>query len=133
MTSLVLFIVIFVAAGLTLLAATWLLGPWLVPLAFGDDFSPAYPLLVTQMIAVIFLMHAGPSRSALLAMGRHRLVLYIALLGAICFFATAWVLVDQFGAIGATISHIVMAAIIALLMDLAWLRAIRRPRPPSAS
>ncbi len=122
------------AVGLLALASAWLIGPWLIAIGPGADYLAAYPLLMTQLVAVLLTMHAAPSRSALLAMGRPGLVLKVAVLGVAGFFITAFAAIPVNGAIGANIAHIVLAAITALLLDIAWLRGSRQVdvRPAAA-
>ena len=61
--------------GLGLLGGAWVFGAFFVDVAFGKDFAAAYPLMLAQLMAVVLIMHAAPSRSALLAMNRPRFVL----------------------------------------------------------
>ena len=111
-------------AGIGLLFVAWLLGDWLIRNAFGADFSGAYPLLLAQLVAVILIMHAAPSRSALLAMDRPGLVLGVAVASTLLFFATAWFAIPRVGAIGANYAHIAFAALTAIAMDIAMWRQI---------
>ncbi|WP_428630648.1 lipopolysaccharide biosynthesis protein [Sphingopyxis sp.] len=111
--------------GLGLLAIFWLLGDWIMRVAFGPEFANAYPLLLAQLVAVLLIMHAAPSRSALLAMNRPGFVLQVAIASTILFFATAWITMPQFGALGANFAHIAFAALTAVAMDIAMWRQIR--------
>jgi O-antigen/teichoic acid export membrane protein len=111
--------------GIGLLAMFWLLGDWMMRVAFGPEFADAYPLLIAQLVAVVLIMHAAPSRSALLAMNRPGFVLWVAIASTILFFATAWVTMPIFGALGANFAHIAFAALTALAMDLAMWRQIK--------
>lgn len=110
--------------GLAILAIFWLLGDWIMRVAFGPEFAPAYPLLVAQLIAVVLIMHAAPSRSALLAMNRPGFVLVVALFSTLLFFATAWIAMPHYGALGVNIAHIAFAALTAIAMDIAMWRHI---------
>jgi O-antigen/teichoic acid export membrane protein len=112
-------------AGLAFLGAFWLLGGWIMHVAFGPDFADAYPLLIAQLVAVVLIMHAAPSRSALLAMNRPGFVLWVAIASTILFFATAWLTMPVFGALGANFAHIAFAALTALAMDIAMWRQIK--------
>lgn len=114
-------------AGLGILAVTWLSGNFLIGVAFGKDFAASYPLLLTQLVAVVLIMHAAPSRSALLAMNKPGFVLVIATISTGLFFATALYALPRFGAIGANYGHIAFAAFTAIAMDIAWWRASRIP------
>jgi O-antigen/teichoic acid export membrane protein len=111
--------------GLGLLAMFWLLGDWMMRVAFGPEFADAYPLLIAQLVAVVLIMHAAPSRSALLAMNRPGFVLWVAIASTILFFATAWLTMPIFGALGANFAHIAFAALTAVAMDIAMWRQIK--------
>jgi O-antigen/teichoic acid export membrane protein len=108
------------AIGLLVLALAWLLGEQAIHLAFGNDFIGAYPLLMAQLVAVVLIMHASPSRSALLAMNRSGLVLWVSIASAVLFFATALLTMPFYGALGANFGHIAFAAFTAVAMDIAW-------------
>jgi O-antigen/teichoic acid export membrane protein len=120
------------AVGVGLLVMAWLFGEWLIMVGPGPAYLAAVPLLLTQLVAVIFTMHAAPSRSALLSMGRPGLVLAIAFLGSIIFFVTALLAIPRLGPMGANLGHIGLAAVTALLMDVAWLRGSRARSPVAA-
>lgn len=111
--------------GLTILGTVWLFGDFLISFAFGNDFADAYPLLLTQLVAVVLIMHAAPSRSALLAMNKPRFVLVTALISTALFLAVTLLAVPRFGAIGANFGHIAFAAFTAVAMDFAWWRGSR--------
>ncbi|TPG21597.1 hypothetical protein EAH87_03775 [Sphingomonas koreensis] len=86
---------------------------------------------MTQIISVIFVMHAAPSRSILLSMGRPQLVLLVAAIGTAIFFACALLLIPTLGAMGASIAQIVFTAFIAAWLDVAWHRGLAAPRSAS--
>jgi O-antigen/teichoic acid export membrane protein len=109
-------------AGLGILGVTWLGGQLLIRVAFGEEFAAAYPLLLTQLVAVVLIMHAAPSRSALLAMNQPRLVLVTAVIATALFFAVAFYALPRYGAIGANFAHIAFAAFSAIALDLGWWR-----------
>jgi O-antigen/teichoic acid export membrane protein len=110
--------------GCSFLAAFWLLGDWIMHVAFGPEFVQAYPLLVAQLLAVVLIMHAAPSRSALLAMNRPGFVLWVAIASTGLFFLTAWLTMPVYGALGANFAHIAFAALTAVAMDIAMWRQI---------
>lgn len=110
--------------GVLFLAAFWLLGDWMMQVVFGPEFAQAYPLLVAQLLAVVLIMHAAPSRSALLAMNRPGFVLWVAIASTILFFVTAWITMPTYGALGANFAHIAFAALTAIAMDIAMWRQI---------
>ena len=105
----------------------WIGGEWVIMIGPGPRYLPAFPLLMTQMVAVVLLMHAAPSRSALLAMGRAGTVLVIAAIGTLAFVGTALVAVPKLGAQGANVAHIALGLVVAVLMDIAWLRRAAHP------
>lgn len=113
------------AVGIALLVVVWLFGAALLRIGFGTVYGDAYPLLVTQLVAVILAMHAGPSRTALLAMNKPTAVLIIAAVGMVTFFAVAFWLVPRIGPIGANIGQIALALVIAVAMDAIWLGTAR--------
>ena len=112
------------AVGVAFLGAFWLVGDWMMKFVFGSEFAQAYPLLVAQLLAVVLIMHAAPSRSALLAMNRPGFVLWVAIASTIIFFITAWITMPTYGALGANFAHIAFAALTAIAMDIAMWRQI---------
>lgn len=112
------------AVGVAFLGAFWLVGDWIMKFVFGPEFAQAYPLLVAQLLAVVLIMHAAPSRSALLSMNRPGFVLWVAIASTILFFVTAWITMPTYGALGANFAHIAFAALTAIAMDIAMWRQI---------
>lgn len=110
--------------GVSFLAVFWLVGDWVMHTLFGPEFVQAYPLLVAQLLAVVLIMHAAPSRSALLAMNRPGFVLWVAIASTALFFLTAWLTMPIYGALGANFAHIAFAALTAIAMDIAMWRQI---------
>lgn len=110
--------------GVSFLAVFWLVGDWMMHTLFGPEFVQAYPLLVAQLLAVVLIMHAAPSRSALLAMNRPGFVLWVAIASTALFFLTAWLTMPIYGALGANFAHIAFAALTAIAMDIAMWRQI---------
>lgn len=104
---------------------TWAIGKPLLVLAFGAEFAGAHALLLAQLVAVALILHAAPSRSALLAMNRPRFVLFVAVISTILFFAIAVYALPRFGALGANFAHIAFGACTALLLDVAAWKGIR--------
>ena len=123
-------IIVWVQVLLGVLAATAILGVWfggkpVLVFAFGPDFAAAEPLLIAQLFAVLLLMHAAPSRSALLAMNRPTYVLGVAVISAVLFFLTVFAAIPVFGVIGANFAHIAFGLATALLLDGAMWKGIR--------
>ena len=113
-------------AGIAILGVTLLIGKPAIEFAFGSKFLDVYPLLVAQLIAVILILHAAPSRSALLAMNRSGLVLGVAICSTAVFFAVAFFTIPSYGAMGANIAHIAFGCLTVVAMDLAWWRGSRQ-------
>ncbi|MCF8708252.1 lipopolysaccharide biosynthesis protein [Rhizorhapis sp. SPR117] len=112
--------------GICTLIALALFGHWLIRIGLGEAYMAVWPLLMVQLIAVIFTLHSAPSRSALLAMGRQHQVLQIVLAGTFVFHASALLLIPSIGAMGANIAHVLLASICAVAMDYVWLLEISR-------
>jgi len=119
--------------GLLTLAGAWLLAPLLIRVGPGEAYADAYVLLLTQLVAVILMLHAAPSRSAMLAMGQSWQVLMISALGTGIFVVVAGYAVPAYGALGGNIAHVVLGVVSAVLMDLCWLRRSRRNPQVTAS
>lgn len=111
--------------GLLMLAMGAVFGEWIIRLGPGSAYVDAYPLLLTQLVAVILIMHGAPSRSALLAMGQHRQVLLIAVGSLTLFLIVACTLIPLLGPIGANIAHIALGAYSAVMLDIRWLKEAR--------
>ncbi|MDB5713859.1 MAG: lipopolysaccharide biosynthesis protein [Sphingomonadales bacterium] len=111
--------------GLLMLAIGAVFGEWIIRLGPGGAYTDAYPLLLTQLVAVILIMHGAPSRSAMLAMGLHRQVLFIAMGSLVLFLVVACTLVPLIGPIGANIAHIALGAFSAILLDRRWMKEVR--------
>ncbi|MEM6909036.1 MAG: lipopolysaccharide biosynthesis protein [Pseudomonadota bacterium] len=120
------------AIGLALIAGTWLLGKPLVEWAFGADFETVYPLLLTQLIAVMLIMVAAPSRSTMLAMNRPGTVLSIAVVATAVFFAVALYCLPVYGAIGANYAHIAFAGLTVVALEFAFRAGFAAPREQGA-
>ena len=102
----------------------------------GEQFSGALPMLLIQIFAVGLTTHAAPSRTALLAMGRHASILNIVLVGTIVFHIVMFSLVPIYGAMGANVAHVVLALICAIGFDAMVRRTLKQveaaPDPMSA-
>lgn len=117
--------------GVAAIIGAWLVGKPVLALALGPEFVGAYPMLIAQLFAVLLILHAAPSRSALLAMNRPTYVLATAAISAAVFFATAFIAIPQYGAIGANFAHIAFGLATAVALDLAMWRGIKRPSEDS--
>lgn len=115
------------AVAISAVAVTWLIGGKMVELVFGSEFADSYPLLLTQLVAVLLILHAAPTRSALLAMNRPGYVLKVSIASTILFFAVALYALPRFGALGANIAHIAFGALTAVLLDFGFWRGAAAP------
>lgn len=106
--------------GTAIAILTWFLGEWLLRIGPGAQYVAAFPLLMSQVVAVLFIMHSAPARSALLSMGQPKLVLHVFALSTVIFYVVAVPGLVYFGPIGASIAHIVLAVVTAVLLDLGW-------------
>lgn len=77
----------------------------------GTDFVAAAPLLIAQMVAATLMMTGFGARSALLAMGHQRHILWTVIVAITGFYATALLLIPAIGALGANVGHIVLGLI----------------------
>ncbi|MBO9517209.1 MAG: lipopolysaccharide biosynthesis protein [Porphyrobacter sp.] len=106
----------------------WFAGELALHLVFGPDFVPAFPMLLAQLFAVALILHAAPSRSALLAMNRPTYVLAIAAGSTVIFFATAFAAMPSLGAVGVNLAHIAFGLVTAVSLDIAMWRGLGRVR-----
>lgn len=113
------------AVGGAMLLGAYLFGPMLIKAGPGQAYHATYVLLLTQLVAVMLMLHAAPSRSALLAMNQSWLVLAISAFGTAAFVAVAGYAVPRYGAIGGNVAHIVLGVLTAVLLDLFWLGKAR--------
>jgi O-antigen/teichoic acid export membrane protein len=107
-------------AGTAIAILTWFFGEWLLRVGPGVQYIPAFPLLMSQVVAVLFIMHSAPARSGLLAMGQPQLVLRVFALSTVIFYAVAIPGLIYFGPIGASAAHIALAVVTATLLDAGW-------------
>lgn len=99
------------------IAALYVCGRRLIEIGVGPAFNDAYQLVLVQMVALAFIMHAAPLRSALLAMGEQRAILHIVIWSTLLFQAIAFALVPLVGAVGANVAHLVLGATSAVAME----------------
>ncbi|WP_375194590.1 lipopolysaccharide biosynthesis protein [Sphingobium sp.] len=119
--------------GVAMLAGAWLFGPLLIRVGPGEAYAQTYVLLLTQLVAVMLMLHAAPSRSAMLAMNQSWTVLAISGFGTALFVAVAAYAVPRYGPIGGNTAHVILGVATAVLLDVCWLRRARiRPVPASA-
>ncbi|BAV65643.1 lipopolysaccharide biosynthesis protein [Sphingobium cloacae] len=118
--------------GVAIAVLTWFFGEWLLRIGPGAQYVAAFPLLMSQVIAVLFIMHSAPARSALLSMGQPQLVLHVFALSTVIFYMVAIPGLVYFGPMGASVAHIVLAVVTAVLLDLGWVYR-SQPEMPSAA
>jgi O-antigen/teichoic acid export membrane protein len=121
------------AIAISAVAVAWLAGDKVIELVFGKEFAGSYPLLLTQLVAVLLILHAAPTRSALLAMNRPGYVLRVASASTILFFAVAFYAIPRFGALGANLAHIAFGGLTAILLDIAFWRGVAASDSPADS
>ncbi|MBT2134047.1 lipopolysaccharide biosynthesis protein [Croceibacterium sp. LX-88] len=124
---------IILAVGATVaITLCWFAGEWALHLVFGPDFVDAFPMLLAQLLAVALVLHAAPSRSALLAMNRPTYVLAVAAAATVIFFATALAALPSLGAVGVNLAHIAFGLFTAVSLDVAMWRGLGRVRAEMA-
>jgi O-antigen/teichoic acid export membrane protein len=94
-------------------------------LTAGPEFVAAGPLVMVQMVAVIFILNATILYSALLAMSLERSALRSIFIAIAFFHLTLILLVPTLGPMGANIAHIVMACIWVTGMVAAYRQRLR--------
>jgi O-antigen/teichoic acid export membrane protein len=98
----------------------------LVRWSAGPEFAGATPLIVVQMLAATLTLTGMAVRSALLAMGRHRQVLAVVLIGTVAFHCSALVFIPRIGAMGANLAHIVLGMVWVIGLTMVFRRDFRR-------
>ncbi|WP_246704701.1 lipopolysaccharide biosynthesis protein [Rhizobium sp. P32RR-XVIII] len=96
-------------------------------LTAGPEFVAAGPLVMVQMVAVVFILNATVLYSALLAMSLERSALRSIFIAIAFFHLTLILLVPRLGPMGANIAHIVMACIWVTGMMAAYRQRLRAP------
>ncbi len=96
-------------------------------LTAGPEFVAAGPLVMVQMVAVIFILNATILYSALLAMSLESSALRSIFIAIAFFHLTLILLVPRLGPMGANIAHIVMACIWLAGMTTAYRQRLRQP------
>lgn len=108
------------AMGLLIIAAVALIGERGIEWLFGTGYAMAYPLLLTQLVAVTLIMIGAPTRSTLLAMNRPGTVLGISIVATAAFFTFAFLVIPLVGAIGANYAHIALGSITMISMEISF-------------
>ena len=79
---------------------------FIVRLAFGEAFVPAVPIVIVQVLATTILLSGITMNPAMMSMGEDHKLVRITLAATAVFFAAFAPLVLNFGAIGASIGHV---------------------------
>ena len=119
-----LLLICFGVIGFIIIAAT--IGK-VLELTAGPEFVAAGPLVMVQMVAVVFIVNATVLYSALLAMSLERSALRSIFIAIAFFHLTLILLVPKLGPMGANIAHIVMACIWVAGMTAAYRQRLRAP------
>ena len=106
------------AIGLVLVALLLVGGRPLIETLFGDDFLPAYPVLMILIIAPLLGVISFPLPSMLLALDRPEGPVKARLLGAVAYFALVAPLALRFGIEGAAMAFVI--GNIVLVASLVW-------------
>lgn len=78
----------------------------IVRLAFGEAFVPAVPIVIVQVLATTIFLTGNTMNPAMMSMGEDHKLVRITLVATAVFFAAFAPLVMSFGAIGASIGHV---------------------------
>lgn len=79
----------------------------IVRLAFGEAFVPAVPIVIVQVLATTIFLTGNTMNPAMMSMGEDHRLVRITLVATAVFFAAFAPLVLNFGAIGASIGHVI--------------------------
>ncbi|MEP3274891.1 MAG: lipopolysaccharide biosynthesis protein [Stappiaceae bacterium] len=79
---------------------------FIVRLAFGDAFVPAVPIVIVQVLATTIFLTGNTMGPALMSMGEDHKLVRITLVATLFFFVAFWPLVQTFGAMGASMGHV---------------------------
>jgi O-antigen/teichoic acid export membrane protein len=105
-----------------------LAGKPLIDLIFGEQFAPAYPVLVVLVLAPLLAMISFPFEPMLYRLDRSDAPLKARIVGTVVYFAIVAPLSWQFGVIGAAAAFVVGTAVFVILLGLQLWREYRRVR-----
>ena len=108
-------------------------GKPLVGAIFGDEFLPAYPVLMVLIIAPLIGMISFPLPSMLYALDRPEGPLWARLAGIVCYFAIIAPLAWEYGLMGAAAAFVIAYAVMALALAIQVAREYRRVRRPRSA
>ncbi len=98
----------------------------IVHLAFGEEFVPAVPIVIVQVLATTIFLTGNTMGPALMSMGEDHKLVRMTLLSTTAFFVAFAPLVLAFGAIGASIGHVLFNVL--WLSGCLWIFLIRTQR-----
>ena len=116
------------AAGLTAAILLLIGGKALIGLLFGDDFLPAYPILLILIVAPLLGMISFPLPSMLYTLDRPDGPFKARLIGTIAYFAIVAPLAWRFGVLGAAAAYVIGFAVMVGALMVQLLREYRRVR-----
>ncbi len=95
------------AAGVAVMAALWLLAPWLMPALFGPAFAPAVPLLRWLSPALVPMFVNYGLTHYLIARGRQHWLTGLIGLMLVLHAGLTWLLMPRWGAVAAAVGILV--------------------------
>jgi len=108
------------AIGLAMCLLAIVAGQWLLRIAFGEEFTAAYPVLVVLLGVPLVAMISFPWPAMLHALNQAPLTLAANAFGVVVYVATIFPLVDRFDLLGAGLSFLIgriaMAAFMATVL-----------------
>lgn len=105
---------------------TYLIGPWLIQLAYGDGYRSSYPLLIWIMLSLFFILPNYVLTQGAIALNRERFYALAACLAAGVNIGLNWLLIPSHGALGAAWATLATEAVLGLILSVGmwrWLRA----------
>ncbi|MEM9107167.1 MAG: hypothetical protein AAGC96_16065, partial [Pseudomonadota bacterium] len=96
---------------------------FIVRLAFGEAFVPAVPIVIVQVLATTIFLTGNTMNPAMMSMGEDHRLVRITLVATAVFFAAFAPLVLSFGAIGASIGHVLFNTL--WLVGCMWVFLVR--------
>lgn len=81
--------------------------PWIVPLLYSDEFTPAVDILRWMIVADAMKVITFPLRFIVIVAGRGRLFIFTELVSALTFVVIVWLLLPDFGVEAAGLAYLV--------------------------
>ena len=114
--------------GILAIAVVAIAGKPLIDLIFGEQFAPAYPVLVVLVLAPLLAMVSFPFEPMLYRLDRSDAPLKARIIGTIIYFAIVAPLSWRFGVIGAAAAFVIGTAIFVAVLGLQLWREYRKVR-----